>query len=556
MHRTTIAPALLAALAAAAAPARAQVTSLVSIAENGTQSDADVMPGDVSNDGRFVVFTTTSKKLVPGTTTSKQHVYLVDRATGAVELISVGNDGAEANQDALRPRISGDGRWVVFETLASNLDQDDTNGRLDCYLYDRDEEWLERVSLGANDGEGNGDSFRPVVSDDGDWILFSSFANNLITGDDNGTADVFIRDRQTGTTRLVSSALDGTVASDYSEAADLSADGRYALFQSAAKDMVAGSIAGWNKIMLRDLQLGVTEQASLQSDGLFPAGECRFARMSADARWITFASSVHTIVPGDSNQREDVFLRDRQLATTERVNIGPNGEQDDVGGSYARPSDDGRFILFESSATVFAPSDTNDNGDVFLRDRRRATTRHVSLSTDGKSSKLGCGEISISGDGHVLLFRAGGDELDPADHNGRLDAYVHDRGPADASVASYGSGHPGRYGVPTATLQDDPVIGGPVDLVVTNSSGAWTLGFLLLGEEPLALPAGWGGELLVAPLVAIPIPLPPGSYTLHDEIGYEADFWGVVEYLQVLELDPWASEGISSTAGLELVFGT
>ncbi|MSR48091.1 MAG: hypothetical protein EXS13_13710 [Planctomycetes bacterium] len=155
----------------------------------------------------------------------------------------------------------------------------------------------------------------------------------------------------------------------------------------------------------------------------------------------------------------------------------------------------------------------------------------------------------------MIVYSASGDELDPIDHNGKADILMHERAPTAATSSHYGAGFPGKLGIPTADLASDPVIGAPIDLVVSNSSGIWTLGFLLIGATPLDLPAGWGGELLVDPLVALPIPLPPIGYTLHDEIPYDAEFWGVVTYVQLLELDPWAAEGISNSDGIEVVFG-
>lgn len=561
MDSRTRAPARLAfsslvAAAVAAPPAGAQVTGLVSIAADGTQADAICNAGDVSADGRFCVFTSWTRKLVPGTLNIKVHVFVADRDSGAIELAAVDSSGVQANEDALRPRISGDGRFVVFETLASNLAPGDFNGKLDCYLRDRELGITERISVSSSGAGGSGDSFRPVVSDDGRYVLFTSFAQNFAAGDDNDTADVFLRDRELGTTTLVSVALDGGVASSYSESADLTPDGRLALFRSSATDLVAGSNAGWNKMILRDLALGITEQVSLTWDGAFPAGDCIDGRITPDGRFVTFTSPVHTIVPNDSNQRDDIFVRDRLLATTERVNVGSDGAQDDGGASRGRISDDGRFVTFSSASTRFAPSDTNDASDVYLRDRWRGATRQLSISTAGQISARGGGEAEICGDGGVILFSSGGDELDPRDDNGVGDVLVHVRAPGYATSAVYGSGFPGRAGPPTLELADDPVIGEPIALLVGNSAGAWTLGFLLVGTEELALPAGWGGELLVEPLLVLPVPLPPDRYTLLDEVPYDAGFFAVVLRLQVLVLDPAAAEGIASSAGLEVAFGS
>ncbi|MBL8839928.1 MAG: hypothetical protein JNL90_00180 [Planctomycetes bacterium] len=546
----------LALLALLVAPrAYGQVTSLVSTAADGTQADSPCSMGDLSDDGRYCAFVSRSRVLGPGTTTANLHVWVKDRATGAIELASLLDSGAELDRDCTRPRISADGRFVVFETAATN-GPGDSNGFFDCYLRDLDAGTTERVSVGPDGELGNGESRYPVVSGDGRYVLFTSFADNFSDVDFNGTADVFLRDRLLGTTTLVSVALDGTSASDYSEAYDLTPDGRFALFRSASTDIVAGSIAHWNKVLLRDVVAGVTEQASLTWDGKFVAADCVDGRVTADGRYVTFTCGSQTVVPGDSNQADDVFLRDRVLGTTERVNVGELEQQDDRGGLRGRPSDDGRFVLFASAATNFASTDTNDAGDAYLRDRWRGETRHVSLSTEGLQSKSGGGNPELSADGRVAMFLSATDELVADDRNGVDDIVVHERAPSAATRSSYGAGFPGWQGIPTVALADDPVIGRPIDLVVSNSAGSWTLGFVLIGGAPLDLPAGWGGSLLVDPVALLPIPLPPTGYTLAEEVPYDAEFWDVVLYLQVIELDPGAFEGLSSTAGLEIRFGS
>jgi hypothetical protein len=204
-----IATALLALSAAAAATASAQITSLQSVTADGTQGDKPSTAWGLSSDARFLAFSCATRKFVAGTSATREHCFVKDRVTGAIENDSVDSNGVEANFDVTDIRISRDGRFVVFASKATNLVADDTNAHEDCFLRDRQTGTTERVSLGPNGEEGDGDSWKPIVSSDGRYVLFTSAAANFTPFDDNGAWDVFLRDRVAGTTKLVSALPNG-----------------------------------------------------------------------------------------------------------------------------------------------------------------------------------------------------------------------------------------------------------------------------------------------------------------------------------------------------------
>lgn len=532
--------------------ARAQVTHLVSVAADGTQSDQQCLSAAISSDGRVVVFWSTTRLLVPGTQTTHRHCFVKDVETGAIELASVDSQGVEANDDVLDIRSAGSCDFVVFTSRATNLVEDDTNGVSDCFLRDRTTGVTERVSVGAGGVQGNAESFRPVVSADGRYVLFSTVASNFAPEDDNGTTDVYLRDRLLDTTTLVSVATDGTSGSGYSLASDLTPDGGRALFESNANDLVAGK-GGNRQVYLRDLATGTTEIASLTWDGQI-AGDCYDARCSSDGRKVVFTSQSSSLVPHDPFVGYDVFLRDLDADTIEVASVGTDGQASNGDSEYGAISGDGRFVAFESISKSFDPTDTNDGVDVFVRDRRRDLTYRITLSTTGQQSRKGGGNPLVSADGHAFLFH-GGDELDPVDQNLVIDQFVHRLAPTDARRSHYGAGFPGNLGLPALDVDADPVLGRPIDLSFTNSSGVWTVGFLVVGAAPTSVRGGWGGDLLVLPTLFLPIPLPPTGYVLPVTVPNDAILWEQSAWLQAIEVDPFAPKGLSSTDGLELDFG-
>src|SRR5688572_4209052 len=186
------------------APPVAPATERVSVGSGGSQGDGTSHASAISADGRYVAFASWASNLVAGDTNGSGDVFVRDRQTGTTERVSVASGGSEGDADSWEPAISADGRYVAFSSSASNLVPDDTNGTFDVFIRDRQTGTTERVSVASDGSEGNAGSWEPVIGADGPDVAFSSLADNLVPGDTNGVMDVFVRDRQAGTTERIS----------------------------------------------------------------------------------------------------------------------------------------------------------------------------------------------------------------------------------------------------------------------------------------------------------------------------------------------------------------
>jgi Tol biopolymer transport system component len=286
------------------------------------------------------------------------------------ENVHVASDGSDANNDAdAHPSISADGRFVAFVSFASNLIANDTNGKADVFVRDRQTGTTELVSSGVGIEQANKESYMTSISADGRYIAFNSLASNLVSGDTNNQWDTFVRDRQTGTTELVSIATDGSQLGtpSFEDNISISADGRYVAWNTA------------NDVYVRDRQTNSTDLISVAVGGGIGNHRSRNPSVTADGRFVAFVSFASNLVSNDANgQQQDVFLRDRQTGTTELVNNGTDGSQPSI-------STDGRYIVFGT------------NGGVRIRDRQNVTT--VQVSTDGNDT-----QPSISADGRYIVY--------------------------------------------------------------------------------------------------------------------------------------------------------
>ena len=159
---------------------------------------------------------------------------------GNTTRVSVASDGTQSNNSSYNPSISANGRYVAFESEATNLVRGDTNNFRDIFVHDRQTGQTTRVSVASDGTQANGHSYDPSISADGRYVAFASLANNLVSGDTNDQQDIFVHDRQTGQTTRVSVASDGTQASGHSFNPSISADGRYVAFVSSASNLVGG----------------------------------------------------------------------------------------------------------------------------------------------------------------------------------------------------------------------------------------------------------------------------------------------------------------------------
>ncbi|MCX5264812.1 hypothetical protein [Streptomyces sp. NBC_00199] len=387
----------------------------------------------ISADGRYVAFASLARDLVSGDTNRMDDVFVRDRQTGAVTRISVDSAGGQANNASRNPSISADGRYVAFESVATNLVAGDTNRYRDVFVHDLQTGETTRVSVGRDGEQSDSESFHPSISADGRFVAFDSPASNLVFGDTNDVHDVFVRDRQSGETTRVSVDSNGRQGDDISQVPSISADGRYVTFSSGAKTLALFPDNNRaDDVFVHDALTGRTDRISVGPDGDEGNSASRTATISADGRYVAFESTASNLVAGDTGgpTDTDIFLYDRVTRTTTQVNLGPDGLSDSrtPGQERTTLSADGRYIAFVSGEDKLVAGDTNASWDVFVRDRVTATTTRVSVAGDGSQSDGYSYSPSISADGHHVAFTTSATNLGGDGTSRRYNLYVRDLG--------------------------------------------------------------------------------------------------------------------------------
>jgi Ca2+-binding RTX toxin-like protein len=280
----------------------------------------------ISADGRFIAFASNASNLVPNDTNKYPDIFVRDMLTGTTEIVSTDSQGNRTRPvgDSSRPDISDDGRYVAFQSVATNLVPNDTNITFDIFVKDRQTGKTTRVSTDSagrqgtyvTDADIGVGASNPSISGDGRYVAFRSRFNNLVPGDTNGYGDIFVKDLQTNQTRLVSTDSAGNPSNGTSYDPVISSDGRYVAFASAASNLVENDVLGAPDVFLKDLQTGITTRVSVNSqgmqamDGLFGTKSSR-PSISADGRFVAFASNGANLVnDGFQSRTEQVFIRD------------------------------------------------------------------------------------------------------------------------------------------------------------------------------------------------------------------------------------------------------
>lgn len=408
----------------AAAGVNAGTTTRVSVGPASVQGNNRSQEPSISANGRFVAFESDASNLVAGDTNNVTDIFVHDRQTGTTGRVSVGPGGVQGIGDSYAPSISADGRYVVFESDAANLVAGDTNGKTDIFIHDRQTATTSRVSVKTGGGQAEGGSYAPVVSADGRYVAFESFAANLVAGDTNSDWDVFVHDRQSGMTSRVSVKTGGIQGNAGSFGQAISADGRFVAFLSEASNLVDDDTNDVLDVFVHDLTGGTTSRVSVASDGEEGDAESWYSAISADGRYVAFESEASNLVAGDTNGAWDVFVHDRQSGTTSRVSVKTSGVQGEKDSFSPAISDDGRYIAFESDAMLVA-EDTNSAGDIFVHDRQTGTTGRVSVNSSGAQADDSSHASDISGDGRLVAFGSDATNLVSGDTNGVTDVFVH-----------------------------------------------------------------------------------------------------------------------------------
>lgn len=430
-------------------------TDRVSVSSSGGQADQMSLLPSVSADGRFVAFDSFASNLTPGqpgcsagvaaVVVCEPLVFVHDRVGRTTSLVSVSSSGEPANRRASAASVSGDGRYIAFESYATNL-VDGASGR-QVYVRDRATGITERVSEPASGEPGGGGGWSAAISDDSRFVAFLSSAPDLIgeppppcDGLNECPVHVYVRDRLTRTTTLVSEARGGGYADQGTTAPPspkhaarptISANGRYVVFHSDATNLVPVDGNGRTDVFVRDLQTRQTELVSVSDaeaqakDGNSYGSGGGGRYVSGDGRYVAFWSDATDLVPGDTNDTSDFFVRDRVLGTTTRVSVSSAGRQGNAplnarsastAGGVAL-SDDGRFVSFDSALVDLADDAPAGPLQVYVRDLFRGVTTIGSVSSLGEAGNEHSMTPALSARGEAMAFRSSASNLVAKDNN-------------------------------------------------------------------------------------------------------------------------------------------
>jgi Tol biopolymer transport system component len=366
------------------------------------------------------------------------------------ERVSVDTAGIEGDNGSNDPAISSDGRYVAFESFATNLVAGDTNDKVDIFVRDRQTGTTTRASVDSGGNQGTEASFDPSISADGSYVAFESNANDLVAGDTNPLSDIFVHDQLGGTTNLVS--VDSAGAQDpvpsSSSSPSLSSNGRYVAFDSDA-ELVATDTNGFFDVFVHDRDAdgngtydepgGIsTLRVSVDSAGNEATEASVDPSISANGRYVAFSSFATDLVASDNNGKFDIFVHDRDAdgngtydepggISTLRVSVDSGGGDADGDSNSPSISGDGRYVAFDSDATDLVGTDNNGRFDIFVHDLQTGTTTRVSVASGGAEANGHSYSPSISVDGRYVAFYSEADNLVVSDLNGSADVFVHDR---------------------------------------------------------------------------------------------------------------------------------
>ena len=395
----------------------------VSVASDGTQSADNALRFDQSGDGRYVIFDSPATNLVAGDSNGVSDVFVRDLVSGTTERISLAHDGSELESQSRDPSISADGRFVAFSSFATDVLDGVTTGQSELFLLDRETGILDRITRTVDGQAADGPSFRPSISGDGRFVAFTSRATNLVDDATGAITAAFLFDRATGTTIVLPMPEVEAGADLYSYDPVVSEDGGIIAYLTDAETS-AGSSDFVTSLLLYDSATGTTEVASPVVDGASPNDLIYGMALSSDGRFVTFSSEATNHVDGDANGQSDVFVYDRETGLLERVSVGVGGIEADGDSLNSDLSGEGRFVVFGSDATNLVDGDTNGQRDIFVLDRSSGGIERVSLAVDGAESNGLSYRPSISGDGRFVFFQSVATNLVPNDTNAVADVFM------------------------------------------------------------------------------------------------------------------------------------
>ena len=420
-------------------------TTRESLASDGaTQANSHCYQSSITRDGTKVLFSSDSNNLVAGDTNGVRDTFCRTVGGAALTRLSQTSGGTAGDGASDQPSWSADGTLGFYRSASTNIDwTDQDSGARDIYGWNPDTAVSNtisrveavstgRVSLDSAQAQVNGASSNPAISHTGRFVAFDSVATNLVAGDTNGVADVFVKDQNNHATQRVSVATAGTQADGASTFPGMTADGRYVVFASVATNLVAGDTDATSDIYMRDLTANTTTLLSVSSASVKGNGASLYPRISASGRYVVFESDATNLVASDTNAQRDIFLRDLTAGTTERVNlVHSTNAQSSGGGCYlASVSDNGRYVAFESDAPLTSVG-ISGKRQIYLRDRNVGGTASTSLvtgdnSNTSKGANSACNNARVSNDGRYVAFDTNSNNMNATGGGSRKDVFLRD----------------------------------------------------------------------------------------------------------------------------------
>ncbi|MEV4493953.1 hypothetical protein AB0K04_28050 [Micromonospora coxensis] len=403
-----------------AAPPQPGPATLVRVSTSSAGGQADRDSGinrvAISADGRYVAFDSYASNLVTGDTNQASDVFVSDVLTGAVERVSVATGGGQITDGfAIDPDISADGRYVVFSAYTSVLTPEPTRNNIgNVFVHDRVARTTTLLTVrqtGASHGHAS-------ISGDGRRVVYTSSGSSSASR--QGSV-IHLSERADAGTRRMSVPIAVTGASP-----EISDDGRHVVFSTTAP-LVASDRNGVSDVYLRDIDRGSTERVSTPPGGGDSDDTSNYPAVSADGRYVAFVTYADNLVPGDDDQ--GVVLVDRARGVIELMTVSVTGRPLEFSGYWPSVSGDGRYVAFMSADQNLVPGDRNFVGDIFLRDRRRRVTEVLSVAPDGSLGNAYSWRTAVSRNGRHVVFASDASNLVPGDINGRRDVFLRYRGP-------------------------------------------------------------------------------------------------------------------------------
>ena len=399
----------------------------VSVSSAGVEANNSSEHPSLSGDGQLVAFESYASNLVTGDTNGSGDVFVHNRQTGTTVRVSVDSSGVQGDGPSSYPSLSANGRFVAFESDVTNLVAGDTNGSTDIFVHDLLTGTTQRATVDSTGAQANSASHLASISADGRFVAFESYASNLVGLDNNSVLDIFVHDFQTGATLLASVGTAGNKSiNQNSVAPSISQDGRFVAFHSYADDLVGDTTYTLANIFLRDLQNNTLKRVGTSTAGVLANGDCFYPSLSGDGTHVAFFSGATNLVSGAGFVTE-IFERDLMAGTTVCASVDNTGTDSNVGvdGAFGGSvSMTGRWVAFFARGTNLVIGGDGTIDQAFVRDTQTGKTTCASQNSAGDYANAGCLNVTLSSDGRFVAFESMATNLVPGGVTNQFDVFV------------------------------------------------------------------------------------------------------------------------------------